>query len=686
MKRGIIGCESFGKMGEMMKIKNLMHLIFFGAFFLNCQNTFAETQEEKLARRKQRDQLEADKKEFRTAENARVSDFTQQQSLCAGNNSTSENCQQAIAKTNASTEKAQSIQNRISSAELEITTANNQAKDLKEDNATECETHKQSVKAALIIQTSKNENLDGKGNRLLESCVQLSGNNMRYLYGKSSVKFSWKNAIAASDSCLNIQQACLNGKAPSSDETAKCNAVKSLATQCDAVAFLLNEFGRSWENPEHVSTTEVKSNGTPPIICKSAGISTVDFEECAKFVQNGDIMDVAQMAVNKGQELVLADKTMSAQADAMSSGNTATGSLNAQKTSIQAQEQMMNQRAALDSGKLAMLASYYSNIPTSKDLLAKCSDYKSKAIYDENTGCETVVSHQHEFGLLMNQSAKDQMKLKLVNVGVAIGADLLAANLLGKRVGDIDGAIAKVDAFKPIDPLAPSTENLQTTFCQQNPGDVKCLTGGLQQTYDAAADNVITFGPGGTGTTYSNSNPFLDSTGSANNAVAPTNKAAITPVGSAITNVDQKGGLMDTVGAATVTKGSAPAGGGGGGGGLGGGGSGGGGGGGAGGGAQAGGSTGSLAKAPSYGGGAGSLSMMGGFGINKSKATAKDDANPFGKLFAADAKKSNSIDFGRSPASQKVGTKGDNLFEMISKRYVNVNSEKRLLEYEMTSK
>ena len=73
--------------------------------------------------------------------------------------------------------------------------------------------------------------------------------------------------------------------------------------------------------------------------------------------------------------------------------------------------------------------------------------------------------------------------------------------------------------------------------------------------------------------------------------------------------------------------------------------------------------------------------MMGGYGM-KGKTAAKDDANPFGKLFNKDGR-SGAIDFGRSPASQKVGSKNDNLFEMISKRYTTVNTDKRLIEYEI---
>jgi hypothetical protein len=74
--------------------------------------------------------------------------------------------------------------------------------------------------------------------------------------------------------------------------------------------------------------------------------------------------------------------------------------------------------------------------------------------------------------------------------------------------------------------------------------------------------------------------------------------------------------------------------------------------------------------------------MMGGYGINKNKSGSKDDSNPFGKLFNKDGNKSGVLDFkGRAPAS--VGTKGDNLFEMISKRYETVSADKRLIEYEL---
>ena len=196
-------------------------------------------------------------------------------------------------------------------------------------------------------------------------------------------------------------------------------------------------------------------------------------------------------------------------------------------------------------------------------------------------------------------------------------------------------------------------------------------------------DNVINFGEGGTGASYNNSNPFLDPTaGTTANAVAPT-KSKIASVGNVISAAQQSSGLADKVDAANVTKGSAPAGGGGGGG-SGGGGSGGGGGGGVPGAQPQGGVTAAIGgKVPNYNGGSLSVFGSGGGGLNRSKSMAKTDGNPFGSLFNKDGNKNGTINF-RDPASAKsVGTKGDNLFDMISKRYTTVNSDKRLLEYEL---
>lgn len=546
-----------------------------------------------------------------------------------------------------------------------------------------CEAYRNQMKINIKneIAPDSRASQDGSvGTSLFKQCVQLSGNNMRYLHKKGH-EVKWEKLIAASEECIEASPQCGGDKDGTKRDA--CEKIKITASHCDGAAFLLNEFGRDWNSTEQLRPHDEPKGGNPEIRCYSQGIATLDYEGCAKFVQNGDLMDAAQMAIHTGQQLYYQDKAMTAQMEAASSTDTATAGLKALHTGVKGQEEIMTQRTALDTGKFSALATYYSQLPSLSELEEKCINYDKNQPRDLLPGgCTGAVKRSSEFGFLLNEQAKERMKSKLVAVGVNVTSDAVMASLMAKRAGDINNSIAKIEAFKPIDPLAPLADNLQSTYCQQNPGDAKCLTGGLEKTFDAMGDNVISFGDGGTGTSYVNNNPLLDTTKNTNNAINPSSNNG-NGVGSIISAAPQDGGLADTVAGATVTKGTPPSPGGGGGG------SGGGGVGGGGSGAppsaqQTGGVSSAIqGKAPTYGGGAGTLSMMGGHGINKSQTKTADDGNPFGKLFNKDVNKSGSIDFGRNPASQKVGTKGADLFEIISKRYSSVNNDKRLLEYEM---
>lgn len=516
----------------------------------------------------------------------------------------------------------------------------------------------------------------------IRNCVYLSQGHFREIFTKDHRRnLNWDNYIDTSANCDKDEEL----KKIEGYQLNELEQLKNLAARCDAAAYLINSFDRSWDDSSIADKIHPKAGEvTGGIKCESAGIPTLDYEACRNFVENGQVMEVAQQAIYQGQQMYYQDKAMTAQVEASASTDTATAGIKALKTGVKGQEEIMTQRAAIDSGKFAALAKYYSEMPSTEDLIQRCSMYKNTP--PSGTGidskCEEVVRDQSKFALLMNQDARNQMKAKLAAVGINVASDVVMAALMAKRGKEIDNAIAKIESFKPIDPLAPAADNLQTTYCQQNPGDAQCLTGGLEKTFDAMGDNIITFGEGGTGTVYNPTTPTLDSNGNVINSATPTAKGGITATGSVINSASQRGGLADTVAAAGVSKGTLPSGGGGGGGG------GGSVGGGGGGGSSSGQGSGGVAnavkgKAPTYGGGSGTLSMMGGYGINKGKTAAKDDGNPFGKLFAKDASKSSALDFGRNPASQKVGGKTDNIFEMISKRYSNVSSDKRLLEYEL---
>ncbi|MBC7427923.1 MAG: hypothetical protein H7336_04870, partial [Bacteriovorax sp.] len=496
----------------------------------------------------------------------------------------------------------------------------------------------------------------------------------------------------------------------------KCtDSKKEIVKSCESVAYVLNAYGRDWSDSDQFAVVNGKASSNSPakvsgttngksatttvgapssIQCSSMGIETVDYEPCKKFQVQLDLIEGVQQVGYQAQTLVYSDKMMDSQQKYANEKNSATGALKATGESLKMQQDMMNQRTAIEATKLAYAYTLYTEMPRTSEVSEKCSGIIGQTIkmdlngvtgLKENTqikesDCKPAVGTQKGFALLMNQLSLEAMRSKLIGIATTTGSNMLLASLLGKRADDVNNAIAKIDAFKPADPYTTTEAEAQSTFCKQNPGLAQCLTAGLERTFDTMNDNVITFGDGATGTQYGGgvNADGTTATGAIND---PTARAPVTPVGSIIAAAAQDNKMEKSDAAKVSTSGTGASGGGGGGSG---GGASGGGGGGA---PPAVGSAGGAAaavqgKTPTYGGGSGSFSVMGGFGINKRKGDGKDEGNPFGKLFGKDGKADSTLNF-RDIASQKVGSKGDNLFDMISKRYTSVNADKRLLEYEL---
>lgn len=535
------------------------------------------------------------------------------------------------------------------------------------------------------------ESLPFPGTANLVNCEKLSRGHIRELYSTSGSRKSWSWAPY-------IKYACCKDKKPEECKKTRTNQAKA----CESIAYLISSYGRDWNNAEQNQPVSASSGGaanpnaanknggaaavaaaSATIKCVSKGIETLDYDACRKFQTQLDLIEGVQQVGYATQELVYKDKIMDSQLKHSSNENSATGALKATGESLSMQQDMYNQRMAVDGVKLGYLYSIYNDMPKSNDIIAKCGGMQGKNIEGfegpfEPKFCQNAANAAGGFALTMNQQTLDAMKSKLIQIATSAGSNAILANLLGKRADDVNKAIAKIDEFKPIDPFTVSEDEAISTFCKQNPGLPQCLTGGLERTFDAISDNVITFGEGGMGTNYNGSNPIAPGA-STDVGGGGGGGPKVTPVGTTIAAVDKNGGMEGSTAATVKTGGTGSSGGGGGGGGS----SGGGGGGGGGTPQAAAGNSVTAAvqgKTPTYSGGGGSLSVVGGLGINKKQGESKEE-NPFGKLFGKDAPKNPGVVNFRDIAS--VGKKGDNIFEMISQRYNTVASEKRLMEYEL---
>lgn len=530
------------------------------------------------------------------------------------------------------------------------------------------------------------------GSNNFNECDRMARGHLKSLYrngNRNLPNFDWDvyAAAACKDECKKPEDAFKNCK----------NDKLKLAKKCESVAYVMSFYERDWNDEEQImqvsgsapkeeakagSATAAAAAGSA-FKCKSEGIETLDYIACKKFATQIDIIDAVQTAGQGAQELVYADKMMDTQTKYAKEENTATGALKATGDSLEMQQNMYQQRTAVDATKLAYMYSIYNEMPKLDEIVSKCANIGSQNAKGVGQiapdDCKTAVRPgPGGFAVAQNQSQIDAMRSKLITIATSAGSNVILASLLGKRAKDVKNAIADIDAFVPTDPTVITEEDALSTYCKLNPGVEKCLTSDLTRTFDTLNDNIITFGDGGTGTSYG-SNNGLTTGAITDSSTDPTVRNSVTPVGSIIAGAAKDNSIEGSSGA-TVSTGKGPSGGGGGGG-LGGGSGGGGGA------APTAPATGGVAaavqgKTPTYGGGAGSISVVGGLGLNKAKGDKAED-NPFGKLFGKDAPKGSGVVNFRDLASQKVGAKGDNLFDMISKRYSSVAADKRLLEYEL---
>ncbi len=472
------------------------------------------------------------------------------------------------------------------------------------------------------------------------------------------------------------------------------------------------------------------------ITCTTSGAETQDYPTCSKMVTAYDAAAIAKEGMKAYHEVDTISTTSELQTEMIMNQRTdIKAPLEAQKKMAEFHAEKANEMAAFDGAKLAAIGTMIAVMPTGDTLVSLCENKSGKLVdaqknieakYNEiiksisndyskiftvvsssiqveksfNQASESSTENNNtvtpeafpvsedigqlcdnfvfsENALIQNGAALKRMKELLAMAGVDLASDLATASIMGDQADKIQDAINSLEDFKPSE-RTYTEQDLYMAKCQVDPSADECKLAGADAGHDMGGIGDLqlsgggntTIGGKGTDLTQDNNG---ESTGI--NAAGRTDNV-VEKAGRAKGKKSQDNSLVDhNIAAAQMKKGSLPSGFPGGGG--------------AGGGAAAGGGGGRQGGEKGgnnsngipgggikiSGSGAGSLRMGGGNGIGQRNKKKKD--NPL-----IDAlKNARKGDKSKTLSYRGLASKDDNLFKLISKRYVEVKKGNRLHEY-----
>lgn len=430
----------------------------------------------------------------------------------------------------------------------------------------------------------------------------------------------------------------LKGGTPGPLKEGECAALEKLSQQVNQVSL--------YDEPAVATTAKNE------MTCIRRAGYTLDFPACNNAVKAMNAVINAESGLLLAQQVRTDVKNKNIQEQTtkqVASGDGVAGVFDASIAQNKHLKAMEQEKALAYSAAVAALTAAYGRWPKKEKLVATyCGG---------DPACQNVAGQAS--GVVANENAKGALALKITEY-IAKG---LAA---GIKMGQFNTRAEAVEKAK--DSLNPEDEDAMIERCMFNPTDPLCATPGNRvagPSYGGGGD--FSLGDGGNNSfDMGDGNNDFGEEGSAPTIGDKTVAGTNSPFEDAAKAAN---GILDPAAAASMQPGSAPGAGGGGVGGGGGGGS-----------ASLGsdleGAEKEGEKDPSlktskssgnyaFGAGGGYQAVKGG----------KDDANPFASLF--DSKSSGGLEEDRSIASASDGP-GSGLFQRISKRYSEVQSQKRI--------
>lgn len=473
---------------------------------------------------------------------------------------------------------------------------------------------------------------------------------------------------------------------------------KVLACVQVAAAFGENlKEGRDKEDPYLKPDKITSADGR--ISCELTGLETLDYDECSTLISTHNISQVGKVA-NTTIQTVQAQNFNSDQqqklmnADATS--NVTTLALRSQKEGIDKQQDMAEERRAVEAARLAAIGVASKNIPTSDDYFEDsklCADpvgatitemaqLANNGIKNETLNIDTDTTcrdNYAEFAFHENKEAKTAGYLIASEAVIDVAKETMVVSQLGKQKRMINSAIGKIEgmAVMKLPEDFFSNEDVYMQFCTANPTHAECQAG------FGGSVNVPSFGSynvGGFGTNQAYQAADSTDVTAATTASTTDPRSAGVDTSTAVTKSGGGKGLNTSVAGAKVTEGGAIAQGAGAGGSSPGGGGGGG--------SSAGGDPAAQAQGAGSVAGSSKLGYVGGGGPSfvggrgSSKSRKPSSTNPFSNMFKKNSDRNlSSLNFKGQTA---IGSKSDNIFQRISSAYDKANNEEKLLKYEST--
>lgn len=245
------------------------------------------------------------------------------------------------------------------------------------------------------------------------------------------------------------------------DDLKSCQSLSGLTRELSAADY---QEAAGWSS----STSKTSVDGK--IKCVAGGAETQDYLPCLNAINAYDALFVANAGVETVQQVTYLDKQMDIQQKMQEDTESVTAGMEAQKSNLEAQADIANQKAVFDGARAATLAGVLNSMPTIDKLISSCSANVKKGLDSIDGQSESMIQYiQASFNTLKNKIPDE--------ANITVGAPGSPAQPYSKEV--VADALEKVEGYT-LDSSIPDQTGGDAAP-QQDQGTPASATSGLAQ-------------------------------------------------------------------------------------------------------------------------------------------------------------------------------------------------------------